>query len=325
MQIHYRKKGDGAEVIRLFSEGDTIWIPEYVDGLPVEEIAPYTFSDRKEREDTDVLIWEEEYQKCGVLREKLSIACGESIREIHLPSKVQRVGNYAFYGCRNLNLFHATDRLSYMGSGVFTGCRLRDVWIDFYEGEQSCLKEILTEIRYEIRAKLCYKKDNAGITAKVIFPEYYADAVENTPARIVETHYYGSGGDYRECFYRRELDYGKYDSMFILSRARDEEETTAELALARLLYPYKLGEKAKRCYQDYIKEHMAKLVRVWLERLREHSAAVIDYCCREHLFTEETMEAAVLTASECGQAEIAGILMEERRRICGRRKKTFEL
>lgn len=96
----------------------------------------------------------------------------------------------------NLKLFHGTDAIVRMGSGVFTGCRLEKVEIDFMDGNKSCLKEILTEIRYQIIATLRYQ----GTETKILFPEYYADAVENTPARIVETHYYGSGGEYRSAF-----------------------------------------------------------------------------------------------------------------------------
>ena len=106
------------------------------------------------------------------------------------------------------------------------------------DGNKSCLKEILTEIRYQIIATLRYQ----GTETKILFPEYYADAVENTPARIVETHYYGSGGEYRECFYRRELDYGKYDRLFALSEARDSEEAIFSVALTRLRYPWKLED-----------------------------------------------------------------------------------
>ena len=44
------------------------------------------------------------------------------------------------------------------------------------DGNKSCLKEILTEIRYQIIATLRYQ----GTETKILFPEYYADAVENT-------------------------------------------------------------------------------------------------------------------------------------------------
>ena len=120
------------------------------------------------------------------------------------------------------------------------------------DGNKSCLKEILTEIRYQIIATLRYQ----GTETKILFPEYYADAVENTPARIVETHYYGSGGEYRECFYRRELDYGKYDRLFALSEARDSEEAIFSVALTRLRYPWKLEDAAKLRYENYVKAHM---------------------------------------------------------------------
>ncbi|MCB7305181.1 leucine-rich repeat domain-containing protein [Bariatricus massiliensis] len=324
MRIHYRKIEQGVQLVRLWGQEGTVKVPESIAGEPIVEIAPYAFSARKDCEDLDVLIWEDESCEEYIFGDDLSILCGENIQEIHLPEYVRKIGNYAFYGCRNLRLFHATDRLVSMGSGVFTGCRLSEVQIDFYDGEQSCLKEILTEIRYEVRAVLCCHGDKNAV-AKVLFPEYYADAVENTPARIVETHYYGSGGDYRECFYRKQLDFEKYDSMFILSQARDEISATASLAVGRLLYPYRLSDSAKAVYQEYLRTHMAELVAVWLETLREESAAILDYCCREHLFTEQTLEAALHTAMEHGQAEIAGILMDERRRLGVRRKKVFEL
>ena len=216
-----------------------------------------------------------------------------------------------------------------MGSGVFTGCRLKEVEIDFFEGTQSCLKEILTDIRYEIMATLRYPE---GETAKVLFPEYYADAVENTPARIVETHYYGSGGDYRECFYRRTMDFDKYDRMFILSRARDEEEVTANLAAARLLYPYMLSEKSKEQYRSYIKEHIKLLAGEWIKMISENKTMsagepflMIEYCLREHLFTGESMEEAISQAVLYGQAELAGRLMEEQKLHFRKKKKTFDL
>lgn len=324
MKIHYRKKEQGVELVRLFGQEEEVRVPELIGQEPVVAIAPYAFSARKVHEDEDVFVWEDVSGGERIFGGDDTIICGDNIREIHLPAYVRSVGNYAFYGCRNLKLFHATDRLDSIGSGVFTGCRPSNVWIDFLDGHQSCLKEILTEIRYEVKAVLCYHGEGEQL-AEVLFPEYYADAVENTPARIVETHYYGSGGDYRECFYRRELDFGKYDSMFILSQARDDEKTTADLALGRLLYPYRLSDKAKTAYQKYIRDHMIELVGIWLEAFKDESSVMIDYCCREHLFTPDALERALYLASECGQAEVAGILMDERRRQGRTSKKIFDL
>ena len=64
----------------------------------------------------------------------------------------------------NLKLFHGTDAIVRMGSGVFTGCRLEKVEIDFMDGNKSCLKEILTEIRYQIIATLRYHGDEDPVS-----------------------------------------------------------------------------------------------------------------------------------------------------------------
>lgn len=366
MRIAFRKKDGQAEIIRVWSMQERVEIPEQIDGCPVTAVAPYAFSVHKEKAEDEVLFWETgemektagwgavsrteepDFADGGLLR------CGTDIREIHLPKTVQIIGNYAFYGCRNMKVFHGTDRITRMGSGVFTGCRLNRVEIDFYDGDKSCLKEILTDIRYGITAvlrKYQTAEEMAGeemtaeeisgeeMTAephvsvsKIIFPEFYADAVENTPARIVETHYYGSGGDYRECFYRRELDFQKYDSMFVLSAARDQSEVTVELALARLIYPRKLTDKARGNYESYVREHMEEIVEICLEHLENNTSFsiadpvdVLRFCCAHRYFSRETLEAGITKTSEKGQTEVLSILMDERQKHFPRKKKTFDL
>lgn len=336
MRIAYRKTEGKVELVRFWGPSEIVKVPEEIDGCPVVSVAPYAFSNHKGTEDSDVLYYEdaEEFTWEGE-----SLRCGGNLTEIHLPETVQIIGNYAFYGCINMKLFHVTDQVVRMGSGVFTGCRLSRVQIDFYEGEKSCLKEILTEIRYEIMVTFRYYKEiqgkaeeNAGYISKIVFPEYYADAVENTPARIVETHYYGSGGDYRECFYRRELDFLKYDSMFALSAARDHEEVTACVALARLMYPVRLAVKAKGRYEEYVREHMTDITMYCLEHLKENEKfsiadpmEVVNFCCREQYFSEEALEAGIAKASEYGQTEVLCVLMDERHKRFPKKKKSFAL
>ena len=86
----------------------------------------------------------------------------------------------------------------------------------------------------------CAEKEVADIAEKETTKEAVEEAVENTPARILETHHHGAGGYYRQCFYNRELDYKKYDEMFYHTVAEDTEETAVELALNRLRFPEKL-------------------------------------------------------------------------------------
>lgn len=328
MEIYYKERKEGLEVFRVHAAGGVLKLPGKLPAGPVYAVAPYGFSDRGDEDETRLSCYRTEDREG-----EENLPCrGRALREIHLPAGVERIGNYAFYGCRNLSLFHGTDSIVHMGSGVFTGCRLSRVQMDFYQGEKSCLKEILTEIRYQVTAELyCRAGEKRGM-AKVVFPEYYADAVENTPARIVETHYYGSGGDYRECFYRRELDFGKYDRMFPLSEARDEEEVTLNLALARLLWPWKLQEKARSQYRDYLREHTDAVTGLALRQMKSReepvvaeSREILGLMCREGLLEGPALEEALMRVAEAEEPELLGILMEYRQKQTGGKKKTFEL
>ena len=290
MKIQYQKIENGLEILRIWQDSGIIKVPEQIEGIPVIRIAPYTFSLHKDEEEKNASVYQTETgEEDDRFAQPEELCCGGIVREIHLPSTVQSIGNYAFYGCMNLKLFHGTDAIVRMGSGVFTGCRLEKV-------------------------------------------EYYADAVENTPARIVETHYYGSGGEYRECFYRRELDYGKYDRLFALSEARDSEEAIFSVALTRLRYPWKLEDAAKLRYENYVKAHMEGIGESCIHAVKERREIaagdpqeVLLFCCREHYFDEQALEKTITYAADAGQTEISAILMDERYRSFPKKKKKFVL
>lgn len=329
MKIGYKATEKGMEIHRVMVEGGHICVPGRIEGEAVFRIAPYAFSAHKQEEEG--LSW---YDDGTEEEETLPVCSGVRVTSVVLPKEVREIGNYAFYGCMNMKRLHVTDQIDRMGSGVFTGCRLSEVEIDFYDGEKSCLKEILTEIRYEVYAVLNYGMgtEREGGKAKLLFPEFYADAVENTPARIVETHYYGSGGDYRECFYRRELDYTKYDEMFVLSEARDDGESTAVLSMARLLYPYKLSKKAEDRYRSYVMENLLEIIEYIGETARndqnirpEKQSVLLKWMCEENYFTEYTLENGIEILAEMGQTELMTILMDARQSRFGTKKKTFDL
>lgn len=151
MKIQYQKIENGLEILRIWQDSGIIKVPEQIEGIPVIRIAPYTFSLHKDEEEKNASVYQTETgEEDDRFAQPEELCCGGMVREIHLPSTVQSIGNYAFYGCMNLKLFHGTDAIVRMGSGVFTGCRLEKVEIDFMDGNKSCLKEILTEVRYQI-------------------------------------------------------------------------------------------------------------------------------------------------------------------------------
>ena len=168
--ITYRLSEEGglrsALVVSCGDLEGVVVIPEEMEGHKVTGLAPYAFSAKR-------------------------------IAGLVLPVSLRSAGRYVFYRCFALERLIFCDTFTDIGAGAFTGCRLKELEIDFYQGEQSSLKFIVDEIRYALWATLRYHRlDGRVETAKVVFPEHYEEAVENTPARIVETHYHGAGGYY---------------------------------------------------------------------------------------------------------------------------------
>ena len=100
MRIHYRVTGEQIEIIRCFGTDPQIVLPERIEGLPVVRTAAYAFSDRKGAEEEDVRVFEtEEHRMFGGSE---SLLAGGAVESVFFPDTMEKIGRYAFYGCRNL-------------------------------------------------------------------------------------------------------------------------------------------------------------------------------------------------------------------------------
>ena len=116
----------------------------------------------------------------------------QEIQEIRIPDGIRELGNYTFYGCRNLMTLEMTDSVKTIGGGSFTGCgALRRLHMLMEPGGTSCIRDVVSETFHEVYVSIRFRNSSEG--AELIFPEYYEEGVENTPARILETHSHGCG------------------------------------------------------------------------------------------------------------------------------------
>ena len=92
----------------------------------------------------------------------------------------------------------------------------------------------------------------------MVFPEFYEEGVENTPARILMTQMHGSGMHYRNCFYEKRFDFHAYDGCFLRARAQEREDLVLELAVSRLRFPFDLGAEERAVYEGYLREHLSQ-------------------------------------------------------------------
>jgi hypothetical protein len=229
----------------------------------------------------------------------MTALCGEQLEEIFLPETVRRVGRYCFYDCSNLHRITFCGTLADWGSGVFTRChQVRELCVSTDAEGRSHLKDVLDELPEELlveyRMPGVAKQNNGTSSAEeetaeektagaqmaapipkkvcerafLVFPEFYEEGVENTPARILETHVHGSGISYRNCFQGRKFDFVQYDALFFQARAMESSEVVMQMVTGRLWHPLGLTEKARLQYQTYVFAH-AKEFGDWLIARRE--------------------------------------------------------
>ena len=180
------------------------------------------------------------------------------------------------------------------------------------------MKDVLSEVHHELKVKLVYP--NAVCT--LLFPEYYEEAVENTPARQLETQFHGSGYSYRQCFQDGVFQFGEYDRLFQQAQNLENEDFCIELAVTRLMEKARLSQDAEGVYQSYLMEHRMSAAGWCIEfeqnETLEFLTGFIDW-------QEEELSDLIEEANAKGRLEIQSVLMDYKHQHFGKKKKTFDL
>ncbi len=251
MRFAYEIQNKTVKIRRCYSYGEEIEIPDSLEGYPVTELASYIFSAHWEERKLAEEAFAGQVHFTG--EEEAPALCGPRLRKVHLPSTLQKIGAYAFYNCSSLESVSFHGGLKDLGAGLFTGChRVKQLKLTLDCTGVSCLQEILMELNEELRLILCRENREA----RLVFPEFYEEGVENTPARILMTQMHGSGMHYRNCFYGKQFDFHAYDSCFFRAKAQERAGLVLELAASRLRFPLGLGAKEKAAYESYLTEHL---------------------------------------------------------------------
>lgn len=320
-------KGAGVRILRCFGYDGQIELPERIHGLDVKELGAYVFADivrRREagrkylawlREEDSCWEWEEcseELLSREELEDKMPVIKGNELQSAALPKGLKKIGAYAFYHCENLKRLELCSRTTDLGAGLFTGCYgIRELDIQMIPGEKSCLKEVLAELRQTLR--VCCRNERGEIAARLIFPEYFEESVENTPARILTLEMHGCGHRYRNAFSGTELQYAVYDKLFPHVRVQESKELVTELALGRLRFPAQLSEERKKIYEEYAAEHGREIVVAALAH-EDETMEILRFAGEAGWCSERCMEEMLAEVGRREMPQAAGMLMELRRR-----------
>ena len=319
----YQDAADGIKILRCRSLDTIVVIPEEIEGKPVVELGDYVCSEHVRRLEEGTWTGREE--------EALTIpeVSGERVAEVCLPDGLKKVGAYAFYNCWNLEKLAFSSRTLDWGAGAFTGCvGVRALDVRVAEGEKSCLKEVLAELRQTLFVAYHGRQE-----ARLVFPEFFEEAVENTPAKVFRTHMHGCGHQYRYCFQQTEFQFRGYDSLFPHVQVQEAEELVIRLALGRLRFPYGLTGEYRDVYLDYLEMHRtAAAVGAVKRKDMEELCWLLEQCAYER----EELAELIAAAGNAGDAAMMSYLMDRQHlqfaetvqnggAEAGPRKRKFEL
>ena len=127
----YKEYSDHISIFYCEPDGDTIYIPDTIDGKPVTELEPWAFVK------DSIAGWDIEVPTLPVDTKKVYIPEGvevigegafecdldkEGIHEVHFPSTLKKVDRYAFFCNKNLNVFGLPETAEIMDD-AFVGTR----------------------------------------------------------------------------------------------------------------------------------------------------------------------------------------------------------
>lgn len=333
MKIYYREKSGGIEILRCFGMGGRVEIPGMIEDKLVVSAAPYAFSSHMDEKEElkNACLWKVS-DGLGFGREEHVLA-GNDVEEIVFPDTLKEIGRYIFYGCGNLRKLEFSDSLMQIGCGAFTGCHaLEKLTVHMRQGKKSGVKEMLGEMWQRIDVNFLYEYEEDGIEksdimhrrenkseARLVFPEHYDEAVENTPARILYTEYHGSGSNYRQCFYDKELNYQEYDRLFEMAVAMDKLEVLVDMSFGRLEFPYGLTGKARENYREYIRKNLGDIAEYLV---KQEDMRRLEMISSQKLWTLEGIDSALDCASKRKETEVSAFLMNERANLVDNQAET---
>lgn len=238
------------------------------------------------------------------------------LQHLHLPEGVEKIGKYACYNCRNMTEINIPASAANLGMGLFLNCdHLK--YISF--GRCRHIADLTAVLNHELHLTIDFAD---GERAKLLIPDFQYEYIEDTPARQFHQVNYGTGHLFRQCIGNSDIDFRRFDELFYLTRREDGAELVLLLVMYRLEYPYRLQEKRKADYMQYLKDHFLSAFSYYAQRGDLHTIRLFaDW----GLLTAEVLPQLLEIAGKYRKTEITGFLLQQQHARFAPQKKTFDL
>lgn len=247
--------------------------------------------------------------------------CGK-LERLRLPEGVQRIGKYAFYNCRKMEEINIPLAATDLNTGLFLNCDSL-TYLSF--GRCRHISDLTSGLNHELHLTIDFPIEGGETKrAKLVIPDFQYEYIEDTPARLFHQVNYGTGHIFRQCIGNSDIDFRRYDEIFYLTRREDAADTVLLLAVDRLEYPYRLQEKHRAVYLEYIRDHFLWAAEYFMNR---NEGEKIKLFADWGLLTAENLPALIDLAQRKGKTAILSFLMDYQHKQFGtvKKKKTFEL
>ena len=297
--FEFLEKNGGACITGVVDPGAVCVVPDTLGGLPVTELADRALA-------------------------RLNI------KEVYLPKTLRRIGRYGFYNCEKLKTLHFYAETREIGGGIFNGCRnIQELYIHLGEDEKSAIRDFVTEIMDRVVVH-CIMPDGQGgekEAARVVFPEFYDESIENSPARNLSFSIHGTGQKYRYCIIEKKIQYDKYDKVFFWEAIEEAVSDVAEIAINRLMFPHCLAADAKEKYEEYLLENLREVLLGNMHNGENFRWVIGTYGEAKKdgvpYLSQSDMDLLIEESSRRKMAEASGMLLDLKRRLYPEKKKKF--
>ena len=344
--VEYIDKNEYVILYRMYGPGTIAEIPSMIAGKPVKMLADHLFAAEpselyKPSQISKAVLQGEEYMSLdGTAKESDSFPgpgeealAGMSVEIIRIPEGVEGIGNYAFYGCCRLREISFPATMQRIAYGMFNGCReVERLYFCLGEDPEGTgggaanppvMKEVLDAVANRVEAIV--RKDGAE-QWRLTFPDYYEEGKENTPARIIDIVYHGTGHKYRNCFLNRGIQFDKYDEVFPFAAAQERTDTCVSIIRNRLRRGPAPKEEWLHRYIDYIRTEHSALIRNILEDTETDPVSELEILDRNGYFTSDIIDMFIAYSSERKRSDAVSYLMDvRRRRFAPAQKSKYEL
>ncbi|MGN0505759.1 MAG: leucine-rich repeat domain-containing protein [Lachnospiraceae bacterium] len=242
------------------------------------------------------------------------------ITQITLPGSLRVIGSHAFYNCRGLHTVRFLGAVPVLEDGAFKNCDGVN-YVELFETEEKDirLKNFLQELEQEFSVRLVFTD---GKEARLCLPRTCYAFVANEPARMFTEESYGSGIYYRQSVGRSEIDWNRYDELFLVALREENIKTVLSIAGQRLAYPYHLSKDAETEYLNYFKNNMKTVLQ---EIAKTEDWGLLSLLCDRKLLSREQTELGVTIAGEKERPFMAGCLLDYAREAFATARGRMEL